>query len=523
MAEGCVLPVPAQGDVYIHDGELQITNAAANIFIVYDRQPQGDTRPPSSLSVEFVMGNVYLIDYAYFAPFKWGSTRLFGNLIKGFGLDFEGCHRGDTHVKTVYDDVVCVVGNQRGTVCSIGTVAGNLITVLDLSRVFSHPKPHNVAVTYVHGLTLHESHLAYGGGLHRAYSAWASMRLPADPRTSSIEAFAIDGTESAQNPSSKESSTDWGKYANPGQHNLVRLTDQLRNVTTDQEEACKKVLDSKRQAAAIAREIDLRKLGLLSLEKDFASAGQSNLLQPLVSLATTCGNCRRRGHEVRDCIGPVDVNGFIAACPLCNKNDHLYDQCSSRVKLKKAEKKVMDFEYLVLWRQNKAPLRSNICWIVAWVKYECPRMTLPHTKAFALKLSTYKTAIAPYPDWRTYRYPTSAAEAKSENHNLSRDPNTVYEDGRRCNLGPGSQSLCTNPGYGTVRKKMEKLGIKLCTEAQNPVRQISKKKKRKMTQNKRDGSRFATGANCTILQRPLPAAPLVHNTDPVRIKQEEEG
>ncbi|OHW98893.1 hypothetical protein CSPAE12_02402 [Colletotrichum incanum] len=168
MTKGCDLPVPAQGDVYTHDGELKITNAAANIFVVYDRQPQGAARSPSSLSVDFVLGNVYLIDSAYFSAFKGSRPRRFGNLIKGLGLDFEGCRRGNTHIKTVYDDVVCVVDNQRGTNCSIGTVAGNLITVLDLSQVFGHPKPHNVAVSYIHGLTLHESHLAYGGGLHRA-------------------------------------------------------------------------------------------------------------------------------------------------------------------------------------------------------------------------------------------------------------------------------------------------------------------------------------------------------------------
>ncbi|GJD02778.1 hypothetical protein CH63R_05902 [Colletotrichum higginsianum IMI 349063] len=168
MAEGRSLPVPAQGDIYAHEGKLSITNAAANVFVVYGRQPQDASHPSSSLSIDFVMGNIYLIDSVYFPPFQCSSTRHFGSLIKGFGLDFDGYHRGDTKIKTVYDDVVCVVGNQPGASCSIGTVAGNLVTVSDLSRLLTRPKPSNVAVSYVHGMTLHESHFAYGGGLHRA-------------------------------------------------------------------------------------------------------------------------------------------------------------------------------------------------------------------------------------------------------------------------------------------------------------------------------------------------------------------
>ncbi|GKT64687.1 hypothetical protein ColTof4_07082 [Colletotrichum tofieldiae] len=521
MAEGCDLPAPAQGDVYTHDGELKITNAAANIFVVYDRQPQGAACSPSSLSVEFVLGNVYLIDSAYFSPSMWGSSRLFGNLIKGLGLDFEGCRRGNTYVKTVYDDVVCVVGNQRGTACSIGTVAGNLITVLDLSQVFGHPKPHNVAVSYIHGLTLHESHLAYGGGLHRAYSTWASMVFPAASRISPLEPFESNGIEKRRVPSGTEKPTVWGEHAELEQQNLVHHTDQLINIITNQEKAWQKVLDAKRQAASAIQETNMRKLGLLSLERDFGSASHPKHLQSFVGPAPTCGNCLRVGHQVRDCIGPVDSHGFIAACPLCNKKDHLYEQCGSRLRLKKSERKAMDFEYLVMWRQNKAPLRSYICWVMAWVKYECPRMTLPHTKAFALKLSNIETAITPYPDWRTYRYPTSEAEFKSENHTLSRDPNTVYEGGRRCNLAPGSQSVSPSLGHGTFRTKMEQLGIKLYPKTRVPIRKASKRKQKK-SQSNMDGSRFATGANCTILQRPLPEAPPVHNIASVKVEQEDE-
>ncbi|KAK1984935.1 hypothetical protein LZ30DRAFT_585152 [Colletotrichum cereale] len=521
MAERCSLPVPARGDVYTHNGELRITNAAANVFIVYDRQPRDDTRSPSSLSVEFVMGNVYLIDSVYFAPFKWGNTRLFGNLIKGLGLDFEGCRRGDTYIKTVYDDVVCVVGNERGA--AIGSVAGNLVTVLNLSQVLGHPKPQNVAISYLHGLKLYESHLAYGGGLHRAYSTWASMTFSPTSRASPTKVSESSAIKSGRLPSSSDHSTMLEKRAGPDQRNLFHCTGQLEEAIASREETWQKIQDAKRQVAAIAQVVDLRELGLLPLNKDFSLADHSKHRQSSVGSPPICVNCRRKGHEVRDCIGPVDAQGLIAACPLCNNNDHLYDQCPARMKLKASEKKTMNFEYLVLRRQNKAPFKSRICWIVVWVKCDCPPIILPHTKAFALELSTRKTAMATYPDWRTYRYPTSAAEVNSEHHKLLRDPATVYEGGKGCNLSPGSQCFCFISHFPTVKQKMELLGVKLSPGLRitdNNVPKKNKKKKKKGTHSKTDENPFATGANCTVLQRPLPPAPPVSNAASAKIKQE---
>ncbi|KAK1597518.1 uncharacterized protein LY79DRAFT_625370 [Colletotrichum navitas] len=524
MAEGCNLPVPARGDIYTHDGGLKITNAAANIFVVYDRQHQDGARSPSSLSVEFVMGNVYLIDSAYFAPSKWGNTRLFGNLIKGLGLDIEGCRRGDTYVKTVYDDVVCIVGNERGDACSIGTVAGNLVTVLDLSQVLGHPKPQNVTISYIHGLKLYESYLAYGGGLHRAYSTWASMTFSATSRASSIQLSESCVIKSGRLSSSADNSAMVEHRLAPDQHNQAHSTDRLNDVNTSQGEASQEIEDAKRQIATVAQSIDLRKPGLLLLDKGFGFADHSNRGRFSVGTPLICVNCQRTGHEARDCIGPVDADGFIAACPLCNKNDHIYDQCYLRMKLKASEKKAMNFEYLVLRRQNKAPVKSNICWIVAWARCECPRIILPHTRAFALELFNCKTAMSPYPDWRTYRYPASAAEVRAEHGLLLRDPATVYEGGEGCYLSPGSQCSCFISDFCAVKKKMEQLGVKFHPELRKAANNVPKKrKKKKITNNQTEGNPFATGANCNVLQRPLPPAPPVSNAASIKIKQEHDN
>ena len=43
----------------------------------------------------------------------------------------------------------------------------------------------------------------------------------------------------------------------------------------------------------------------------------------------TCANCKRQGHEVKVCVGPVDQNGFIRACPACNET-HSFNECPNK-------------------------------------------------------------------------------------------------------------------------------------------------------------------------------------------------
>ncbi|OLN81716.1 hypothetical protein CCHL11_06917 [Colletotrichum chlorophyti] len=162
------LPNPAKGDIFAYDGQLKINNAAANVFIVYDRQPESSAHPPSSLSIHFVLGNVYLID-STLAPFRQRNPQVCGTIVKGLGLQEDGRRRGNVIIETVYDDIVCVIANQDGATCQIKTVAGNLVTVSDMAKMEEvQEQPHNINVNYVHGLSLEEPHIAYGGGLKRA-------------------------------------------------------------------------------------------------------------------------------------------------------------------------------------------------------------------------------------------------------------------------------------------------------------------------------------------------------------------
>lgn len=178
MANGQELPKPARGDIYTFGGRLTVTNAAANIFVVYNRRPTETTStPPSGLSLDFVMGNVYLIDATFISPFTEGTSRS-GNLVKGLGLQSEGCHLGDTSIETVYDDIVCVVTNQPGADCNIGTVAGNVVTVCNMGCHQENSLPENVKISTIVGFELKEPPIVSGGGLKRALSAWASLTFP---------------------------------------------------------------------------------------------------------------------------------------------------------------------------------------------------------------------------------------------------------------------------------------------------------------------------------------------------------
>ncbi|KAL2883008.1 hypothetical protein SGCOL_001698 [Colletotrichum sp. CLE4] len=520
------LPTPAAGDVFTHNGNLNVTNAAANIFVVYDYDAKDAEQPPSSLTVDFVMGNVYLIDASLFG--HWGSNRVFGNLVKGLGLQLEGCLEGDRSVDTVYDDVVCVVNGQLTTSCAIGTIAGNLVTVADLtiSGGNQQSQPHSVTTNYIYGCHLLESHLSYGGGLQRAYSAWASMTF-APVRSSSLPRNGIplpaQNSTSHTNHTLKTGFVD--RHDTLGLRSAEEEVNQLKRVVDD---LFSRITSGQTTATAEQGTLQKGSSYTQQISRDWAIQRDDDSGSGY-QRTTMCANCCRVGHEVKDCIGPVDVDGFISACPICNVRDHHFSTCNKLRKSKKKAKKTLEFLYLVQHRQNKPPIRSTTCWISVWAANNCPRMQLPHTKDFAQKIG--QGLILQYPDWRTYDYSAHLPQRGATNAALLRDPSTEYESGRPCSLFPGTQGMSIGDGYNVVRAKMHRLGINLLPNAPNPAVLQSKKMKRQAKRNQTetalvqgDGSRFATGANCTIVQRPLPVLPpkpVFTRALTINIKQEE--
>lgn len=101
----------------------------------------------------------------------------------------------------------------------------------------------------------------------------------------------------------------------------------------------------------------------------------------------TCGNCHRPGHELRDCIGPVDAQGWLAGCPLCNSASHLYHECIRRKTLIPVLRAKNDQDFLLYYRQNKPPIKCTIDWTEVYNKRHPLLIALPWTPAFALQQS----------------------------------------------------------------------------------------------------------------------------------------
>ncbi|KAF7861642.1 uncharacterized protein EAF02_010596 [Botrytis sinoallii] len=70
------------------------------------------------------------------------------------------------------------------------------------------------------------------------------------------------------------------------------------------------------------------------------------------SLDCVCGNCGQSGHELKWCKGPVNKDGFIDGCPICNSTSHTYIQCSMAATNDSPLR-----AYLLRLRNNKPPLR----------------------------------------------------------------------------------------------------------------------------------------------------------------------
>ncbi|KAI1207555.1 uncharacterized protein F4807DRAFT_469344 [Annulohypoxylon truncatum] len=79
------------------------------------------------------------------------------------------------------------------------------------------------------------------------------------------------------------------------------------------------------------------------------------------ALPITCANCGKAGHEVVQCPGPVDADGFVVGCPVHNTRDHSFDQCW--VEGDWASDDPRYFEYLVQRRAWLPPLRTSVSWV----------------------------------------------------------------------------------------------------------------------------------------------------------------
>ncbi|KAK6074745.1 hypothetical protein SCUP234_08033 [Seiridium cupressi] len=116
---------------------------------------------------------------------------------------------------------------------------------------------------------------------------------------------------------------------------------------------------------------------------------------------TICGNCKRPGHTVRDCVGPVDEHGEIYGCPKCNTaRSHIYDSCTYRDSTE-------DFDFIYRYRQRKPPIKSFMKWqsflsahyqAASWPKF------IPWSAKFAAEQQESALKTHRKPEWVYYEY-----------------------------------------------------------------------------------------------------------------------
>jgi hypothetical protein len=72
-----------------------------------------------------------------------------------------------------------------------------------------------------------------------------------------------------------------------------------------------------------------------------------------------CPACRRTGHNIKTCAWP-NHDGVVRGCPLCNKADHLVDECDAWRALEDLER----LEVLTDHRANMPCLETRMDWIL---------------------------------------------------------------------------------------------------------------------------------------------------------------
>lgn len=141
----------------------------------------------------------------------------------------------------------------------------------------------------------------------------------------------------------------------------------------------------------------------------------------------TCPNCQRSGHELRDCIGPVDEQGWLAGCPYHNTTQHLYHECSRRKAVTSQLRANQDQEFLLYYRQNKPPIKCTIDWTKIYNERHPLLIALPWTPGFALEQSKKATGLRGQGDtdisWQFYNYEWIGNPDLEARHRM-RDPAT---------------------------------------------------------------------------------------------------
>jgi hypothetical protein len=174
--------------------------------------------------------------------------------------------------------------------------------------------------------------------------------------------------------------------------------------------------------------LDVEPLGTRTMDEDQVMNGK---ISPRFTINTkwsrprtkiTCGNCRRAGHTIRDCVGPVDEHGEINGCPKCNTTrSHIYDECP----LRDTEE---DFDLIYVYRQRKPPIKSYMSWTSFLSSHQQPDTWpkfIPWSAEFAFERQELAYRAHRKPEWFYYDY-DRIGWPEVEAHDREIDPESEF-------------------------------------------------------------------------------------------------
>lgn len=120
---------------------------------------------------------------------------------------------------------------------------------------------------------------------------------------------------------------------------------------------------------------------------------QNNPMQPRL----ICGNCKKPGHALADCVIANAKSGFVHGCPVCNDSEHSFDDCKARPSDKKG-RWTQALKYMYRKRLNKPMILTH--------KYPWPLAVL---QTVQYQMEESREAL-------TFKQVTERLELKPPNH-----------------------------------------------------------------------------------------------------------
>ncbi|XDG03790.1 hypothetical protein ABKA04_003405 [Annulohypoxylon sp. FPYF3050] len=118
------------------------------------------------------------------------------------------------------------------------------------------------------------------------------------------------------------------------------------------------------------------------------------LQHPENNASKVCGNCRKHGHVLSQCPGPVDGDGFVPGCPIHNTTRHSLDLCFSLPEEQEAQRQFL-YQHLIVQRQFLPPIRCTHNWATIVEQLHSSRSVIFDESSHFPFTRVYSRLIAP--------------------------------------------------------------------------------------------------------------------------------